>query len=490
LAFAGCLGIGLSLVAALIPARRAASVSPLEGMGGASADDLGDLPWRLGIIGSVLVVGGGAVLTGSLLNWYPNTFEVSSGLVILVGFVLMVPAGFRPLSRLAAWLPKRWVPTETDLARGQLLSHPIRAMLTVGILFIALVTEIALGTTILNIMHDVNQWLERTIVADFFVRAMMPDMSTGEAADVPEAVGTAIRKIPGIRRIGVVRFVSTRVDGQGVVLVAKDFPADEPLPLDLRVGSETEVRRGLAAGEVVLGSKLAARIGRTVGDEIELETKQGPHRFRIAGITNEYTLDGMAVFMDHSVAERQLGITGVDAYLISADSGALGSVEQALRKITDENGLLLQSAADVRRLVDTMMAGVVGGLWVLLALASLVAGFGVVNTLAMNVLEQTRELAILRVVAMTRRQIRHTILCQASILGSIGLLPATIVGVGMAYIMHVGTVHETSHLMNFAAHPALVLALLAIGYTIVLIAATMPAQRAARLNLLTALHYE
>ena len=67
------------------------------------------------------------------------------------------------------------------------------------------------------------------------------------------------------------------------------------------------------------------------------------------------------------------------------------------------------------------MGGVIGGLWAILALSFIVAAFGIANTLTMSVLEQTRELALLRVVAMTRRQVRRLVLSQAGIIGLIGL---------------------------------------------------------------------
>ncbi|HWA97729.1 MAG TPA: FtsX-like permease family protein, partial [Pirellulales bacterium] len=490
LLISAALGIGLSLTAAYIPALRARSVSPLEGMGAGPQEDLSRLPWKLGAMGGVFVLIGGVLLTASMNLWLPIEVATPAGAVILVGFVLMVPSGLRPMSRIAAWLPARWIPAESDLARGQLLTHPVRAMLTVGVLFVALATGIALGTSILNTTRDVNQWLERTIVADFFVRAMMPDMSTGMAADIPADVGDQLRKIHGIEHISTIRFVSTRVNDQGVVLVAKDFPSDEPLPLDLREGSEPEVRRGLAQGDVVLGTKIAERLHVGLGDSIKLQANQGLETFRVAGVTNEYTVGGLAIFMQRDTAERRLGVTGVDAYLIKAQPEAMQSVESELRQVADEHGLLLQSAASLRKLVDTMMAGVVGCLWVLLSLALMVAAFGIVNTLAMNVMEQTRELAILRVVAMTRRQIRRTILCQASILGLIGLVPGMVIGAGMAWLMHVGTMRETGHLIAYSAHPMFVLGLLAIAYLVVIAAATLPARRAARLELLTALHYE
>jgi len=102
------------------------------------------------------------------------------------------------------------------------------------------------------------------------------------------------------------------------------------------------------------------------------------------------------------VAKTLLGVEGIDAYLIKADHRRLEQVRAALQKLTDEYGLMLQSFSDVQRSIDRMMNGVVAGLWSMVALALLVAAFGVANTLTVTVLEQTRELGLLRIIAMTR----------------------------------------------------------------------------------------
>ena len=86
-------------------------------------------------------------------------------------------------------------------------------------------------------------------------------------------------------------------------------------------------------------------------------------------------------------------------------------------------GVVLQSFADISRMIDSMAGGIHGCLWGILVLGFIVAAFGVVNTLTMNVLEQTREFGLLRAVAMTRRQVRRTILAQAAILAGVGLCP-------------------------------------------------------------------
>jgi putative ABC transport system permease protein len=156
----------------------------------------------------------------------------------------------------------------------------------------------------------------------------------------------------------------------------------------------------------------------------------------------------------------------------------------------DSQGLLFQSFAELQRRIDEMTRGVVGGLWGLLVLGLVVGAFAMANTLTMNVLEQTRELALLRVVAMTRWQVRKTILAQAAIVGSIGLLTGTVGGMIGAYVMNLSQVPLLGHAPDFAFHPSLLLVCIGLGFLVILAAAWLPAERAARLKLLIALQYE
>jgi putative ABC transport system permease protein len=165
-------------------------------------------------------------------------------------------------------------------------------------------------------------------------------------------------------------------------------------------------------------------------------------------------------------------------------------VAARLKPICDQNGLMLHPFADLRRHVDELTAGVIASLWGLLALGLIVGAFGIANTLTMNVLEQTRELALLRVVAMTRRQVRKTILSQAAIIGLIGLLLGIAGGVCGAYVINLASVPLMGYAPAFALHPSLMAVCFGLGLVVILAAAWLPAERAARLNLLIALQYE
>lgn len=482
------MGVGVSLVATYIPALLASRVSPLEGLRPVSQGDLEGFPGWVGVLGVILLMIAGALLTAFMKGMLLRSVPVVAAVLAVLGFVLVIPALVEPLSRLVAALLRPILKVEGDLAQRQLLRRRVRTVLTTGVLFVAMAFGIGLGTTFVNNANDVRLWFDRTVVADFIVRAMIPDLATGESAQIPQSLGEEIAKIPGVYQVTSARFATISIGDKGAVLIARSFDDPNELPLDLREGNRDQIYKQLLAGDVVVGTVLAHRLNLKAGQDIEI----GDKKFRIAGTANEYIGGGLAVYIDQNVARDKLGITGVDGYGVKAERSALFKVEVTLKDLVEKhgNGLMLQTWADMRRMVDAKVNGIIGGLWVLLALGFIVAGFGIANTLTMNVLEQTRELGMLRIVAMTRSQVRKMILSQAAIMGFIGLVPGTIVGAGIAYLFNRAGEGEFGRSITFTLHPMMFFGALLAAYVIVIIAAWLPAQRAARLQLTEALRYE
>jgi len=151
--------------------------------------------------------------------------------------------------------------------------------------------------------------------------------------------------------------------------------------------------------------------------------------------------------------------------------------------VCNEHGLLLQSNRDLCRLIDGSLAQIVGALWVLLAVLFVVASLGIANTLSLNVLEQTRELGILRAVGMSRGRVRKLVLCQALLLALAGLLPGLIAGLGLAALVE----HAPGRLGGFSFEPLLIFCCFGLALVIVVLAALVPARRAARLPIVRSL---
>lgn len=137
-----------------------------------------------------------------------------------------------------------------------------------------------------------------------------------------------------------------------------------------------------------------------------------------------------------------------------------------------------------------MMAGVIAGLWALVVIGFIVAGLAVANTLTMNVLEQTRELGLLRIVGTTRWQVRKIILAQALMMGILSMIPGAAAGLVIAFLIHLTTYPVSGHAVQFALQPSLFIGAPLIGLALILVAAWFPAQRAARLPLLESIRFQ
>jgi putative ABC transport system permease protein len=488
---AALLGPAMALLATYLPARSAAKVSPLEAMRPAIAMNGRSGTSRSYIVTALVIYTlTGAGLGATIVGWLPGKWAIYIGVAFMCSVVLLVPMVVGPLVRLTALVFRPLLGVEGLLACRQMLRRRARTSLTLSVLFLAISTGIGLGTTISNNVEDVRAWFRRTVIGDFFVRAMFPDPATGTAADIPESLEQQIAVIPGVRGVSSVRYVPAQAGDQAVVIFVRHFPKSDPPPIHLVAGDPEHVEERLEAGEVLVGTVVAKRLGLGVGDELKLVTNAGPRTVRIAGLTTEYMVGGLVVQMDRSVARKLFKVGGVDCFLIKAEPGARASVEAALRRFTEERGLMLNSFSELSQRLEATMAGVVGSLWGLLTLGFIVAGFGIANTLTMNVLEQTRELALLRVVAMTRGQVAKTILAQAGVLGVIGITTGIITGVTTAFSISLTTMPMLGYRIDFSINPGLLAACFVFSLAIVAVAAWLPANRAAGLNLLEALKYE
>ncbi len=281
----------------------------------------------------------------------------------------------------------------------------------------------------------------------------MPDMNSGQSADMPDGLTEQVAAMPGVDVVDTLRFVRARTGENSVVVVVRKFNSTSQDYFDLIEGEEKEVMEGVQKGKVVLGSVLSQRLNLHRGDTIPLETNDGSSDLEVIGVTNEYIAGGLTLYLEAENAKRLLNVDGTDVIVVKSKPEALRSLEEQLRKLCDETGLMFQSYADLVKVIRDTLNGVVGGLWAVLILGSIIAAFGLINTLAMNILEQTREIGMLRVVAMTRQQVRRMIFAQALIMGLIGIVPGVLTGVWISYLINLTTMQVTGHDVAFKIYP-------------------------------------
>jgi putative ABC transport system permease protein len=489
------LGPGMALAATYFPARRAGRRAVLEDLlhrRGVQHERHSRLPGYLGLALLVPLV---LLEVGLVRDWFsPHLIPVilAPGVALgLIGAVLALPLALGPLSRLGAGLLGPFLGAEGRLAFRQLGRRPTRTALTVGVLFLGIAVSIGFGQSLRNNVRDIYRWADRNVGFDFFVRGVMPDTTLLVAAvPLPEGLGDEIAALDCVRRVDKVSFVPTRAAGRAVVALPLTLSAEAALPFALAAGDPEQARQALLGGDVILGTALAQRLGLGVGDTLTLETSHGPRAVRIAGTTSEYTVGGMALYLEWSRGKAWFDMRGVHVFAVTADAGRRDVLGPRLRDFCEQRGLRCQSQEDFRQAVDRAMEGVVGSFWALVVLVFVVASLGVVNTLTMNVLEQTREIGILRAVAMSRSQVRKLVLSQALALGVISLVPGVVAGVALAYLMNLATHPILGQRVAFHLDLPLVVLCFLVALAIAILAALGPARRAVRLPVVEALSYE
>jgi putative ABC transport system permease protein len=497
---AGLLGPGMALIGVLIPSYMAMKITPIEGMRPVVSEKKFHLTGKY-IVSSLAIFGSmGIALEACIVGWLPVWMIVPVGAIFTVAIVLIVPMVLEPLSRGSAFILYPFLKTEGQIASRQILRRRVRTTLTIGILYIAVSTAVSMGTSIINYINDVNQWYAKATLGDFIVRpATVKQLTdTVTTSRMPQSFSKELRGIEGVTNVDSVSYVlnapvvlaDSNDEAKSAMVIIRDFTDRRALPFDLKGGSPEEVRDGLSQGNVVLGTVLANRTGAHTGSDISIETPQGKQKLRVVGETTAYIGAGMVVYMEGQKARELMGVDKIDAFVLQTNSKYLAQTESRLKEFCGERNVLLFSFADLRRKLDSFLNGVNGSLWGLMILVFVVGAFGIANTLSMNVLEQTRELALLRVVAMTRRQVRKTILAQATIIGFIGLLTGTIGGLVGSWTMNLCSIPLSGQSVPFAVHPLLLAVCFFSGLLLIMLAAWIPAERAARLKLLIALQYE
>jgi len=236
---------------------------------------------------------------------------------------------------------------------------------------------------------------------------------------------------------------------------------------------------------------LSRRLGLAAGDMVRLELRGRVVSLPIAAVVNDYNEGGMVAFLDPSAAAKELDLGPVEYYMVQRAGGAdMSALEASLNAFAGERGLELTSFADLRTKLDQLINGIVVSLWSLLILGFVVGGFAVANTLTMSVLEQTREFGLLRIVGMTRRQVRKMVLAEAALLGVVGFLMGTASGVATAFLIHACNEPLTGREVPFVFHYWLLAANAGACLLVALLSAWLPCRRATRLNLLHAIAYE
>ena len=483
-------GVAVTLAAALEPAIRAGRISPIDALRArpfeARAGSRARLRWIVVVFAVVALAGLALWPTGGTAGAPLRALVVYA---ILLAATMVSPFVLAPLGRLAGIPFALILRTEERLARGSAVRDRSRTALTVGALLVGLAMVVAVGSVALNARRAAESWLVDVVPGDEVVTSIVP-----VAIDSSGPVVT-LAAVPGVVRVTPIATFAAAYDGIRVdasAMSGANLLADGRLTFVAgdRIAALTALDGG---GTVILPQSQANRLGLHVGDTMSF-TVGGPQpiaNLRVSGIVARTLpgLTGESILMGWSDATSRFGVLGADSFAVRFAPGTAATTGPALDAAARQLALEPNTLATIQGAISGALAQVFSLFDALAAVAVLVAGLGIVNTLTMNVVERVREIGILRATGMTRRQVWRMVVVEAGILGIVGAVLGCSAGLaaGAALILLAGG--------SLAAGPIEIpwaaMGLSAVfGVAVAMLAAYYPARLASGISIVRAVQYE
>jgi len=468
-------GVGVTLVAAISPARRAVRIAPVVAVSEQQTEQ--EVPMRRRFTQGGVITAIGIVLLAVGLSKPAIQLVGLGAVLIFVGVAMLAPAVARPMASVIGRPLARLLGTSGRLGRENSMRSPRRTAQTAAALMVGLALVSAIAVFGASLSSSATSSVDNAISADIIIS---PASSTGNG-EFGNTVPIVAGAVPGVTATSVVYGGQFEFRHSLVPLLAVGTDhLKETVILNMTSGTS----RALAAGGLLVDTTTANNDHLSVGDTVPVRfALTGRSTMRIGGIYQPNALAGKYLVGDgFFLAHFQNPLP--DAVLLKTDGtpGVQSAVSHALATYPN---VQVQSRAQFEASQKAAINKLLGLVYALLALAVIIALIGIVNTLMLSVFERTHEIGLLRAVGMKRRQIRAMIRSESVILAVFGAVIGIIVGTGLgiALVSSLRSQGFTSRVVPFSNLVIFLILAALLG----LLAASWPARRAARLDVLAAI---
>lgn len=482
-------GVIVTVVASVGPALRATRVPPIAAVQEGASLPPGRLSRFTPFIAGLLVVGGILLFVYGLTGGLGATEALQvlglGAVLVFLGVGALARFVIRPLARVIGAPIEAFAGTTGHLARANTTRNTSRtaataAALMIGVGLVAFVAIFAAG-----LKESFTGAVDRVLQGDLILQ-------TDNFTTFPAGAEGIVEDVPGVATSQFLRFPEVRTDpgGSQFLNTIDTTTADEVFEFDWQGEADDALFARLGIDGALIETNLADSAGLTVGDVFTVTTNRGETaRFTVLGEYRDPVLfTGITVSNE---AANALDIppdpsVGVVAFDQGVDPEAV-QAEISERLEADFPTVNVQSNAEFKEDVEGQIDQLLALLYALLAISLIISLFGIVNALVLSIYERTREIGMLRAIGTTRRQMRAIVRYESIITAVIGGVLGIVIGVVFAWILTQGLKDQG---IEFSLPIGTLIIFLVAAILAGVVAAVLPARRAARLKPLEALHFE
>ncbi len=473
-------GLVVTMVAAYLPARRGSRVAPVAAMRDEVALSEASLRRRM-IVGAVMVLGGvGLMMLGFAREGGSGLALIGAGmLAVLVGVALMAPVLGRPVIVALGAAYRRMFGTVGALATQNSLRNPRRTAATASALMIGLTLVALMSILGTSASASTDKSIREALTSEYIVSNVVGTPFSPQIAE-------RIRDLPEVERVVQFRTAIARVDGDTGFVGAV---APEGLAEAFKLPTLGDITSTFRPGTVLVLEPDAKRRGLEVGDTLSMEFQGGKVDLEIAGTFPAGPLPAEYLVTPDTLLKGGLEPQDSMLFITKAPGAAGDDLRTAVDEITRELPTVTlkdpQEFAEERKAQINIFLYLV---YALLGLAIIIAVLGIINTLALSVIERTREVGLLRAVGMSRKQLRRMVRLESAAIAVLGAVLGVAMGVAFGVALQRAIADQGLEVLSI---PWLQLAIFVVVAALVgVLAAVFPARRAARLNVLRAITTE
>ncbi|HEY0119618.1 MAG TPA: FtsX-like permease family protein [Cellulomonas sp.] len=481
-------GTVVSIAAAALPARRAALVPPVEAMRDEVTVHERSLHRRAWAGLALLVAGVGAIVV-AVVRPDADRAGLLLGLGaagVVVGVLVVGPVVVPTVVRWLAAPAVAWWRPVGRLARGNVVCNPRRAASTAGALTIGMALVGAAAVLATSTEASVRHVVTSEMHADYVLRTDMPDTIA------PEVVAQ-VKALPDVASVYGLPWAQASVVSGGRT-TSDALVGVDPAMLGTVLTPQTltgPVADALSRGEAAVDTQTATDRGWAVGDEVTVKTAAGERTLTIGGLFHSVAIDAQFLTspatLDALVPPDQQTDTTVS--VVAAPGANVAGLRTELADIVKPYYVVsVMNSDEFVAGLASQVNQVLGILYALLGLSIVIAVLGIVNTLALSVIERTREIGLLRAVGLGRLQLAGTITTESVLTAVCGTVVGLVTGVGLASALP--RIFHDDGLSQLAVPVGSLLGMLALAVLVGVAAAVWPAARAARLPVLDAISQE